>query len=217
MHIAFHANPAQPHQIEHSQWFSRGLAQHGLGLTITSDPCAEADIHIISGPHYAYNQLIGKKNVLMIDRAYWHDEMSGNWKSMDYISLGWLKPDGGRIFCLGDGRPSPTIRECHGKGSIFLADYDGPIKPADTVRLHPATSPNQEPLISVLRRHRMAIGYRTSALVTAGLEGLEVICKDKRNIMSEPNWVELLAYTDWRWSEIWDGTAWGTLCSRLQH
>jgi len=48
----------------------------------------------------------------------------------------------------------------------------------------------------------IAIGYQTSALVTAGLEGLKVICKDKRNIMYNQNWLELLPYADWHYSEM---------------
>jgi hypothetical protein len=44
-------------------------------------------------------------------------------------------------------------------------------------------------------------------LVSAALAGLEVICKDARNIMFERNWLELLPYADWHWSEIENGDA----------
>ena len=149
----------------------------------------------------------------MIDRAYYHPGYS-KWKGMDWISIGWLKPDGSRFIRIGEGRQKPEINERPEKGgTIFLADYDGPIEEADTVRLHPEHNkksgpPPTETLHEALRRHRTAIGYRTSSLVTAALEGLEVICKDSRNIMSNPRWHDILPYADWKYSEIQSGELW---------
>ena len=127
---------------------------------------------------------------------------------MDWVSLGWLRNDGGRTFTIGSGRESPKIgtRESE-TGTIFLGDYLGPIEPATCVRRHPAQQPNAEPLREQLRRFRTAIGYQTTALVTAALCGLEVICKDQRNIMAESNWLDLLPYADWHWTEIESGEA----------
>jgi hypothetical protein len=53
--------------------------------------------------------------------------------------------------------------------------------------------------------------------VTAALEGLEVVCKDDRNIMSEPNWLELLPYADWNHQEIENGDVWEHLALSLNH
>jgi len=53
------------------------------------------------------------------------------------------------------------------------------------------------PLAEDLRTHDIAIGYTTTALVQAALEGLQVVCKSPLNIMSELNWLELLPYADW--------------------
>lgn len=133
---------------------------------------------------------------------------------MDWVSLGWMRPDGGRRFAAGLGRPAPVIedRPLQG-GSLFLADYGGPIEPADTVRRHPADEPPVEDLRTALRRHRTAIGYQTTALVAAALAGLEIICKDARNIVSQPDWLDLLPYADWHWSEIESGFAWDHLNS----
>ena len=51
--------------------------------------------------------------------------------------------------------------------------------------------------------------------MTAALEGLEVVCKDDRNIMAEPNWLELLPYADWSHHEIENGDVWEHLALSL--
>lgn len=184
-----------------------------MSLTVTHDPLLEADIHIVSGPHYAKNHWLQHPRVLLLDRAYWHDERREGMASMPWVSLGWLRPDGGRSFHVGRGRARPEVRvKDEGSGSIFLADYGGPIEQADTVRRHPDEQSPRESLKDALRRHRIAIGYQTTALVTAALEGLTVFCKDSRSIMSEPNWLDLLSYADWHYSEIASGEAWEHLC-----
>jgi hypothetical protein len=128
---------------------------------------------------------------------------------MDWVSLGWLRADGGRRFKAGLGRAVPVIEERPAQGgTIFLADYGGPIEEADTVRRHPDDVKSDEPLRDALRRHRRAIGYTTTALVQAALAGLEIICRDERSIMWEPDWRELLPYADWHASEIESGEAW---------
>mgnify|MGYP000182559418 CR=1 FL=1 len=116
---------------------------------------------------------------------------------------------GGRYFGVGTGRKKPTKRaRGSGTGSIFLADYDGPIEKADTIRLHPDRQRYDESITDALRRHRTAIGYRTTALVNAALEGLDIVCKDENSIMAQPNWLELLPYADWHFSEIQNGDIW---------
>lgn len=106
-------------------------------------------------------------------------------------------------------RPRPEIKDnASGEKTIFLADFDGPIEPADTVRLHPAQATSDKSLLDSLHEHRTAIGYNTTALVTAALEGLDIICKSSQNIMSQENWIDLLPYADWHYSEIQKGTAW---------
>jgi hypothetical protein len=172
----------------------------------------QADIHVVSGPHYAKQFWIGHPRTVLLDCAYYHEEKSGRWHSMDWVSLGWMREDGGRRFRAGSGRPPPALepRRTEG-GTIFLADFGGPTEAADTVRRHPADEAPTEPLRDALRRHRRAIGYQTTALVAAALAGLEIVCKDARNILWEPNWLELLQYADWHWSEIESGEAWDHL------
>jgi len=167
-----------------------------------------ADIHIVSGPHYAKSVWQGHDRVVLLDCAYYHDEKT-RWRSTDWVSLGWMREDGGRRFRTGTGRTPPEVQERPNEGgTIFLADFGGVIEPADTVRRHPAEEAPREPLHAALRRHRKAVGYRTTALVAAALAGLEIICKDTRNILAERNWLELLSYADWHYSEIESGEAW---------
>lgn len=153
-------------------------------------------------------QCIGHPRVIMIDRAYYHPGYS-KWKGMDWISIGWLRPDGSRFIRIGEGREKPEIHDRPEKGgTIFLADYNGVVEKADTVRLHPEQQKSNESLHDALRRHRTAIGYGTSALITAAIEGLEIVCKDPTNIINEPNWREILPYADWHYSEIQSGELW---------
>lgn len=210
MDIAYHFNPTQPHQIEHGQWLKAGFKKHGLELIITPSIHQQADIHIVSGPHYAKNEYVGHENTILLDRAYWHELKSGKWVSMDYVSLGWMRRDGGRRFRTnGTNRVRPVItNQAAQSGTIFLADYGGTIEEADTVRRHPGDGNETESLDAALKRHKTAIGYTTTALIRAGLYGLDVICRDRRSIMYEPNWLDLLAYTDWKYSEIESGDAW---------
>lgn len=220
MDIAIHINPAQPHQREHAEWFESGIARHGRNCKIiTTDAIdQQADIHIISGPHYAERYWLGNPAVLKIDRAYYNEEKSGRWASMDWISIGWLNKDGSREFTIGSDhkRRPPRIKDRRtGNGSIFLADYRGRIDQADTIRLHPCECQHTEPLADALRRHDTAIGYQTTALVTAALEGLNIICKDSRHILNQPNWHELLPWADWKYLEIQNGDAWEHLQQSL--
>jgi len=86
----------------------------------------EADIHIISGPHYAKHQWLNHPRVILLDRAYYHQERLGKWISMDWVSLGWMNSDGGRDFNIGVGRePCQRKDETDNERSIFLADHNG--------------------------------------------------------------------------------------------
>jgi len=201
-----------PHQVKHGEYFKRGFKRHGINAIVTSDRDIDADIHVVSGNWYALDRWRDHDRVIWLDRCYYKGDP-------DHTSIGWLNKNGGRDFTIGSGRiaPTPKARRDRG-GSIFLADYDGPIEQADTIRLHPARENHKEGLHDVLRRHAIAIGYTTTALVTAALEGLEVVCKDERNIMFQPNWLELLPYADWSNSEIESGEACQHLLSSLsQH
>lgn len=205
MDVAFHANPALDHQRQHAEWFRRGLGKCGHRLRVTADRDAEADIHIVSGPWYAKSRWIGHPRVVLIDRCYYRGDPQ-------HVSVGWMNAAGGRDFTAGEGRPGPVPAPAKvGTRSIFLADYEGPVEPADTVRLHPARERPGEPLEAALSRHDVAIGYDTTALVTAALMGLRTVCRSETNIMARPDWLELLPWADWHGSEIASGACWDHL------
>jgi len=132
---------------------------------------------------------------------------------MDWVSLGWMNKDGGCDYKEGEGRKKPyTLKFYRPERTIFLADYNGTVEDADVVRLHPDNKKYDKTLKYDLIRCSKAIGYQTSALVQAGLLGLEIDCRDKTNIMYQDNWLELLPYADWHYSEIQSGEAWEHLC-----
>jgi len=157
---------------------------------------------VVIGPWYALDRWRDHPRVIWLDRCYYR----GN---PEHVSVGWLNKNGGRDFKIGTGRLPPTPKDKRNSGgSIFLADYEGPIEAANTIRLHPNRERHKDGLIEALHRHSVAIGYRTTALCTAALEGLEIVCKDERNIMSRPDWLELLPYADWSHEEIENGDLW---------
>lgn len=130
-------------------------------------------------------------------------------KSDPYVSLGWMNKKGGRDFFLGRGKqPVKTEPIKTGNRTIFLADYNGKIEQADTIRYHPAQKEEPEPIRIALKKHDIAIGYKTTALITAAIEGLRIVCRDEDHILNNPNWRELLPYVDWHYSEIESGEAW---------
>lgn len=207
MRIVIHINTHLSHQIEHGELFYRGFKRHGLDSVITADPEMEGDVHVISGPHYAKHFWLNHPHTILLDRCHYR----GNPES---VSIGWMDQGGGRIWHKGEGRPPPEIRyNASGDKTIFLAEYHGVTERADTIRRHPADETHDRDLIEVLREHRTAIGYNTSSLVTAALEGLDIVCKSKQNIMSQDNWLELLPYSDWYLSEIESGEVWEHLQS----
>lgn len=212
MLIVIHANPTQPHQQAYAEYFRQGFKRHGLTAEITPNIGAQADIHVVLGPHYAKDQWLGHERVILLDREYYHGNFTDHPRNMDWTSIGWMRPDGGRHFQPGVYR-KPAVIEHHpqGEGSIFLRDYGGPMGRADTIRHHPAERPSPEPLRQALLRHKRAIGYNTTALVTAGLLGLEIECKSKINIMFAKNWLQLLPWADWHYSEIISGDVWAHL------
>lgn len=166
-------------------------------------------MHIVSGPWYAYPTWRKHERTIWLDRCYYKGDP-------DHVSLGWARPDGGRTFVVGEGKESPVPKPAKtGDKTIFLADYQGPVEQADTVRLHPAEQTYTQPLVDAIAEHDHAIGYDTTALVTAGLMGLSVECRSPTSIMAMSNWLEVLPWADWHYTEIESGEAWETLLQQL--
>lgn len=193
--VCIHANPNLAYQLRWSDGLSAALKSHGFISEVTADPRKQSDIHVVLGPHYAKKYHLNNETILL-DRCYYRGDP-------DHASLGWMLPCGGRRFKEGTGRKPPVIKDRKtGNKSIFLADYQGEIGEADTIRLHPAQAKPTESLLSALNRHDIAIGHKTTALVEAALVGLSVTSSDPQHILNQPNWLRLLPYADWAYGEL---------------
>lgn len=195
----------------------RGFARHGLTALITPERGLVADVHVVLGPWYAKTPWLGHPRTILLDRCYYRGDP-------EHGSLGWMRADGGRDWLEGDGsRQAPEIGWTNGVGTIYLKDHQPPptdapiIARAATVRVHPTRAREpQTPLLADLARHSHAVGYRTSALVTAALAGLSVEALWPPHILHWPNWLELLPYADWSHEEIAAGAAWEHLRAGLK-
>ena len=196
-------------------WWRDGLKRHGLELDITDQIYREADVHIVSGNHYAKVAWRGHPRTIWVDKRFYKEgPKPDGMKSDPYVSLGWLTEMGGRDFQVGTGKRVPDVKPRKmGNRSIFLAEYGGHIDEADTIRLHPMAETPSETLEEALSRHDIAIGYTSTALVQAALEGLRIDCRDPDGVMNKPNWLQLLPYVDWHYTEIESGEAWAHLAS----
>lgn len=229
--IAIHTNTALKHQAEFASYLQLGFRKHGLNAQITTDIYQQADLHVVLGPHYAKQQWLGHRT-LLLDRGWWGDS---SWD----VSLSWMTPEGGHTITdgnLGD-RPQPELqpwkeRETH---CLVLADYGMIVTPQNvgdltryrvTIRPHPATVKPYEGLHDALSRHDLAVGFGTTALVAAAIHGLPCVCLDARNVaapvgssdlrLRRPDrrqWLNNLSYHHYNGNEIADGTAWAFLKS----
>lgn len=175
-----HYNPHLPHQRDHERAF------RSIGFASTHSPKAEADVHVVSGPHYAMKHWLGHPRTLMIDRAWWGDP--------DCVSIGWLNADGTRTFATGDEpRPHPATRpwKTRQQSAVVLADYGQEIgdivRQARSrfhyvrVRRHPAEEPSNISLTSTLALCDVAIGTSGTSLFEAVVMGVPSICLDPKN------------------------------------
>ena len=218
-----HFNPRLQHQVDHAEAFK------ACGFGVTSSPTDEADIHVISGPWFAYSQWRNHPRCLMIDRGWWGDP--------NYVSIGWLQTDGSRKFASGDKpRPVPVYEpwKTRDYSCLILADYGQDI--ADLyyaachrfgcvrVRKHPADETQPvAPLSSALRLHDVAICTSGSAGFEAIMQGLPTICLDPHNPIApvcsasidaplykgeRDEWLHGMSYKQWSLAEIASGEAW---------
>lgn len=221
-----HYNPALPHQVDHAKAFQ------ACGFDITPCPDGDADIHVISGPWFAYRKWLGHPRVLMIDRAWWDDPNS--------VSIGWLQPDGTRKFAKGDApRRHPVMRpwKTREDSCLLMADYGQDVSDIELeavsrfttvqVRRHPAeSSPHQVGLSAALGLRDVAIGHSGTGVFEAIRLGVPTICTDPNNecmpvcvpsvqdelYRGDRNmWMHEMAYKQFTLEEIADGTAWSLL------
>jgi len=234
MQGVIHYNPNLSHQVDHAKAFQ------ACGFGATSSPYDEADIHVISGNWFAYQQWKDHPRTLMINRAYWGDP--------DCVSIGWLQKDGSRKFAQGSAprskpemrawkQPWPTFGEM---SCLILADYGQDINGiADAarkrfvqteVRRHPADTQRGKfdniPLTDQVAWYDCVIATSSSAAFAAIIRGIPIICLDPRNpcapVSSDSiggemyrgdrtQWLHDLSYAQFSLSEINDGTAWQLL------
>lgn len=223
--IAIHINPRNKNQVNYGDALAAGFRAHGEKFNLTADINAKADMHCIIGPFYAYNQYKTHDKVLYLDRAYWdHPE---------YTSVNWLR-NGDKVWNWGINkkpRYHPIIKPWRkGRKLIILCDYgeDGTqyvnyVKNHYNfyIRRHPADKAEQIGLMEELKDYDLAMGGRSTALVTASIEGLSVFSTIKSSPaypISKPlswtykpdraAWLKDLSWHNWKHSEIQSGELW---------
>lgn len=206
---AIHVNPAQPHQVTYGRVLAEGFKRHGISAIITFDIYQKADLHVCIGPWYALEQW-KNDHTLYIDRAYWNDPLC--------VSVHWLwKGEKHRFKEMPEGRDHPELQPMKtGDRTIYLCDYgDKPVGTYDTVRYHPSSRAPKESLSDALNRHDIAVGKRTTALVDAHIQGLEVKTRDIHSpvygITDRKQWICDLSWHNWSSEEITRGEMWAQL------
>jgi hypothetical protein len=197
-----HVNPYMRHQADYGNALKVGFIAHGFDAFISDSPTARADVHVCIGPHFALKHW-RHGNTLLIDRAYWDDPLA--------VSVHWLK-DGEKVRTQGNPyRDHPELLPMKdGNRTIYLCDYgDAPLNGFDTVRRHPTNTKPTETLKSALNRHDIALGRRTTALVTAAFMGLAVRTDDPHSpvygLVDREQWAVDLAWHNWSKDEISSG------------
>lgn len=225
MNGIIHYNCKLSHQIDHAEAFK------ACGFDTTPSPYVEAPgVHVISGPHFAYDQW-KDSTPLMIDRAWWGDPNS--------VSIFWLMPDGTRKYACGDvPRETPEMEPWRSgeSNALILADYNQDTKAIEvfarrrfcsvTTRRHPAEQKSDEPLHDALMQTDVVIGHSSTSLFDAIRLGVPTICTDTLNECApvcsswvhgelyrgdRQAWLHSMSYKQFSLAEIADGTAWELL------
>lgn len=231
--VAIHTNLRLDHQREYAEHLKSGFEVHGYEVEVTADRTNQADIHVIQGPHYALHENLGKPTIFL-DRCFW-----GHPRQV--VSLAWLTHDGGKVWeaeAPGD-REKPYLQpwRANQENALILNDYDREFPEQQArehfvvveVREHPARTKPLEALNDALERNHVAIGYLSTALVSAVVKGLPVICFDKRSPVysmashsldeivrpEREQWLNNLSYMNWSYAEIESGEALERLLCQL--
>ena len=230
--VVIHTNVHLANQVESADWLQQGFKRHGIAAEITADRKKKAGTHVVMGPHYAFSDWLGADNVIWLDRCFYGHHRYD-------LSIGWLKPDGSRDF-KNTGRAEPNgmlpdlldkkkRQEC----AIVFGDYGcSPAKmiqfarnnydrvyykphPAETGQASPVLAPRWT-LDTCWELGDAAIGYSSTVLVEAELNGLHVHTEDKRHVCYQVDdreqWLIDLSWAQWSYSEIVNGNFWEHLC-----
>jgi len=220
-----HYNLNMPHQCDHANAFK------SAGFDTTPSPYVEAhDFHVISGPHFAFEQW-KHSTPLMIDRAWWGDP--------DCVAIFWLMPDGSRKYATGTApRPKPELQPLQpGEDScLILADYGQDVSDIAmqarqrygvvNIRKHPANGVGPVRLGAQIAAHDICIGSKGTSMFEAIKQGKPTVCLDDQNACApvcspsvdaplnrgdRSEWMHEMSYKQFSLDEIADGTAWENL------
>lgn len=206
-----HVNASLAHQKRLGEALAEGFKCHGLSPILTHSPHASGDWHVCIGPWFALDQWRGD-HTLYIDRAYWGDP--------ECVSVHWL--DGGekRRSKGNKYRAHPELKPMKvGDRRVYLCDYNRPPEGFyHTVRYHPSEKKSRYTLQECFDMHDIALGRRTTALVDAHINGLQVFTDDPHSpvygIESREQWIRDLAWHNWSHDEIARGEMWTFIQSR---
>jgi hypothetical protein len=221
--IVIHSNPGLANQIESSGWLKSGFERHGLDCEVTADRYKPADVHVVQGPHYAWDEWLGKENVIWLDRCFYGS-------SRFDLSIGWLNADGSRDFknkgmAAGNGDlPELKTMKPHQESAVVFADY-GKMDQARHwevdarskyfpvhLRFHPADMQSIYPLADMWQRCDVAIGGTSTILVEAAINGLHIKQCDPLHVCHEmgdrAQWLTDLSWAQWNHTEIINGNFW---------
>ena len=228
--VVIHSNPHLSNQIESAGWLKQGFERHGLDCEITANRIADADIHVVQGPHYAFDCWVGKPNVIWLNRGYYGD-------SRFDLSIGWLNADGSRNFKNKNmtfaKAPTPELKPLkpEQKAAVVFADYGRMVEAKHWtvdarekyfpvyMHEHPADSPcdwGRYTLDDLWERCDVAIGGASTVLVKAALNGLHIAQCDPTHVCADmadrEQWLMDLSWAMWNHSEICQGDFWEHLC-----
>jgi len=225
--VVIHTNLGLSNQVESAGWLKEGFAQHGIDAKITGDKHKPADIHVVQGPWYAYNEWLGKENVLLLNRCFYgHPRFD--------ISLGWLLPDGSRDFrtqgmVAGKGQlPELKPRKDSRRRAVVFGDYGR--DPVDEVKLardkyhaafyrpHPQDKRSCKlmapdwSLEDIWDLADGAVGHSSTVLVQAEINGLHVHSTDPNHVCNgiedRQEWLNRLSWCQWNAEELKRGEFW---------
>lgn len=211
MRAIIHESPNSPWQPRYGAAIAAGLSACGIKATRSCGKTERADLTVVLGPHWCLD-CHRDTTIIYIDRAFWGDP--------DAISLHWMI-DGEKVYDWAprEGRPHPDLQPMkRGSKTVLLNDYRRYYSaPGATVRMHPAESITSEPLADCLRRHDIAIGGRSTALVDAAIAGLVVESREQNSpvapISGQANpdrksWIIALSWHNWTHDELQTGAPW---------
>lgn len=235
--VAVHTNGALKNQTDFGDALQQGFLRHGLDTRQVFTPydSAPADIRVTQGPHFAMRRWLSHPRHLHLDRAFYGPD------SRYTVTLGWLQPDGSREFRVRDVTgpkgppPQRRPRKEAGRSVCVFADYDtapevlrGTVAALRQVydgvyyRSHPArplTAAAIElccPLEGVWALCDTAIGWRSTVLVEASLQGLDThSCWPGHPVrwQEHDNYLDRLSWTQWSLAEVAAGDFWEHLKS----